>query len=47
MFFFDCEKGYVPDNGESNVTEGSVENYPLDWDAAQAGRDEENRQTES
>lgn len=47
MFFFDCEKGYVPDSGERNVTDGSVENYPMDWDTAQTERDEENRQTES
>lgn len=32
MFFFDCEKGYVPDNGQNDVTDGSVENYDFDWD---------------
>lgn len=32
MFFFDCEKGFVPDSGECNVTDGSVENFDMDWD---------------
>ena len=31
MFFYDCEKGYVPDNGQNDVTDGSVENYDFDW----------------
>jgi len=32
MFFFDCEKGYVPDNGQNDVQDGSVENYDFDWE---------------
>lgn len=31
MFFYDCEKGAVPDNGQNDVTDGSVENYDFDW----------------
>ena len=30
MFFYDCEKGYVPDNGQNDVTDGTVENYDFD-----------------
>lgn len=26
MFIFDCEAGYQPDNGQNDVTDGSVEN---------------------
>ena len=29
---FDCEAGYQPDNGQNDVTDGSVENYDFDWD---------------
>lgn len=29
MFVFDCEAGYQPDNGQNDVTDGSVENYDL------------------
>ena len=32
MFVFDCEAGYQPDNGQNDVTDGSVENYDFDWD---------------
>ena len=32
MFIFDCEAGYQPDNGQNDVTDGSVENYDFDWD---------------
>ena len=32
MFFYDCELDYVPDDGQNDVKDGSVENYPLDWD---------------
>lgn len=31
MYFFDCEKGFVPDNGQNDVTDGSVENFDFDW----------------
>lgn len=31
MFFFDCEKGFVPDNGQNDVTDGTVENFNFDW----------------
>lgn len=31
MFIFDCEAGYQPDNGQNDVTDGSVENYDFDW----------------
>lgn len=31
MFFFDCEKGFVPDNGQEDVTDGTVENFDFDW----------------
>jgi hypothetical protein len=31
MFFFDCEQGFVPDNGQNDVTDGTVENYDFDW----------------
>ena len=31
MFLFDCEAGYQPDNGQNDVTDGSVENYDFDW----------------
>ena len=34
MFFFECEQGYVPDNGQSDVTDGSVENYDFEWEEA-------------
>ena len=27
MFVFDCEAGYQPDNGQNDVTDGSVENF--------------------
>lgn len=36
MFFFDCEKGFVPDNGQNDVTDGSVENFDFNWDEPQA-----------
>lgn len=36
MFFYDCEAGYQPDNGQNDVTDGSVENYDLDWETPQA-----------
>lgn len=39
MFFYDCEKGFVPDNGQDDVTDGTVENYDFNWD--------ENPQTQS
>lgn len=29
MFVFDCEAGYQPDNGQNDVTDGSVENLSL------------------
>ena len=29
MFIFDCEAGYQPDNGQNDVTDGSVENLSL------------------
>lgn len=32
MYFYDCELGYVPDNGQNDVTNGSVENYDFDWE---------------
>lgn len=32
MFFYDCERGYVPDDGQNDVTDGSVDNYDFDWD---------------
>lgn len=32
MYFYDCELGYVPDNGQNDVTDGSVENYDFDWE---------------
>lgn len=35
MFFYDCEAGYQPDNGQNDVTDGSVENYDLDWEKPQ------------
>lgn len=31
MFVFDCEASYQPDNGQNDVTDGSVENYDFDW----------------
>ncbi len=34
MFFYDCEKGFVPDNGQDDVTDGTVENYDFNWDEA-------------
>lgn len=34
MFIFDCEAGYQPDNGQNDVTDGSVENYDFDWNQA-------------
>lgn len=34
MFFFDCEAGYVPENGQNDVTDGSVEDYPPEAPAA-------------
>ncbi len=41
MFFFDCEKGFVPDSGERNVTDGSVENFDMDWESAGNIQEEE------
>ena len=35
LYFFECEEGFVPDNGQNDVTNGSVENYPTDWDTAE------------
>lgn len=32
MYFYDCELGYVADNGQNDVTDGSVENYDFDWE---------------
>lgn len=29
MFVFDCEAGYQPDNGQNDVTDGSVETMIL------------------
>ena len=26
-----CLSGYQPDNGQNDVTDGSVENYDFDW----------------
>lgn len=37
MFFYDQEAGFVPDDGQNDVKDGSVENYPLDWENADAG----------
>lgn len=34
MYFFDCDRGFVPDNGQNDVTDGSVENYDFVWDEA-------------
>ena len=31
MFVFNCEAVYQPDNGQNDVTDGSVENYDFDW----------------
>ena len=39
MFFYDCEKGYVPDNGHNDVTDGTVENYDFDWDEPETPED--------
>lgn len=36
MFFYDCEAGFVPDDGQNDVRDGSVVNYPLDWETADA-----------
>ena len=36
MFVFDCEAGYQPDNGQNDVTDGSVENYDLTGPALDA-----------
>ena len=30
LYFFECEEGFVPDNGQNDVTNGSVENFPPD-----------------
>lgn len=32
LYFFECEEGFVADNGQNDVTNGSVENYPPDPD---------------
>lgn len=37
MFFYDCDVGRVPDNGQNDVTDGNVENYPLDWETEDPG----------
>ncbi|MDD4851385.1 MAG: hypothetical protein PHO10_11915 [Gemmiger sp.] len=31
MYFYDCDRGFVPDNGQNDVTDGSVENYDFNW----------------
>lgn len=36
MLFYDCELGEQPENGQNDVTDGSVENYPLDWEESPA-----------
>lgn len=41
MFFYDCDTGFVPDNGQNDVTDGSVENFDFDWDEAGAMTPEE------
>ena len=35
LLFYDCDAGFVPDSGEPPMTNGSVENYPTDWDTAE------------
>ena len=30
LYFFECEEGFVPDNGQNDVPNGSVENVPPD-----------------
>lgn len=45
MFFYDCEKGFVLDNGQDDVTDGTVENYDFNWDTnSQAQQPQEGEQ---
>ena len=37
MFVFDCEAGYQPDNGQNDVTDGSVDWYETDWENVDNG----------
>ena len=37
MFFYDCDIGRVPDDGQNDVKDGNVENYPLDWENTDPG----------
>ena len=37
MFVFDCEAGYQPDNGQNDVTDGSVDWYEMDWENVDNG----------
>lgn len=41
MYFFDCERGYVADNGQQDVTDGTVENFDFDWGEPVQTEDEE------
>lgn len=41
MFFFDCEQGFVPDNGQNDVIDGSVDNYDFNWDEETVAEDAE------
>lgn len=34
LYFFECEEGFVPDNGQNDVTNGSVENFPPEEDTS-------------
>lgn len=47
MFFFDCEKGFVPDSGEDTVTDGSVENFDTNWNVAETEQNEREQAAES
>ena len=40
LYFFECEEGFVPDNGQNDVTNGSVENFPPDEDPAEPVQEE-------
>lgn len=35
LLFYDCDADFVPDSGEPPMTNGSVENYPTDWDTTE------------
>lgn len=44
LFFYDCDAGFVPDSGEPPMTNGSVENFPLDWDTGEPTEQNEQNQ---